>query len=115
MSSPTPWRGGTKVHRTLYDGENKLIGMMDTAEDAAAVCAAMNGRATGVPQGIHDALVTDFDAARDRWIKDRDTLTALVFQCLAALRSVRNTDDHADPEVRAEVRAAIAAVEEVVR
>ncbi len=36
------WRVGTKLGRTLYEGE-QLVGMMDTVELAARVVDAMNG------------------------------------------------------------------------
>lgn len=41
MSKHTPgkWRTGTKVFRTVY-ADNKLIGVMDRAEDARLVAAA---------------------------------------------------------------------------
>ena len=42
--SPTPWRAGRSVHRTIYDANERLIGMMDTPEDAALVIAAVNAR-----------------------------------------------------------------------
>ncbi len=37
------WRVGRKLGRTLYDGE-RLVGMMDTAELAAQVVAAVNAQ-----------------------------------------------------------------------
>ena len=43
MSSPLSWRAGRKVGRTVYDANDKLIGFMDTAEDAAFVVAVDNG------------------------------------------------------------------------
>lgn len=38
--SPGPWRVGRKVGRTVYDANDRLIGVMDTAEDAALAVAA---------------------------------------------------------------------------
>lgn len=35
--SPLPWRAGRKVFRTLYDAQDRLIGVMDHAEDAAFI------------------------------------------------------------------------------
>lgn len=43
--SPLPWRTGKSVHRTLYDANDRLIGVMDRPEDAALVVRAVN--ATG--------------------------------------------------------------------
>jgi hypothetical protein len=37
-----PWRVGSKVGRTLYDSENRLIGLMDTRELAKKVADAVN-------------------------------------------------------------------------
>ena len=37
MTSPQPWRVGRKVGRTLYDADDRLIGVMDTVEDARHV------------------------------------------------------------------------------
>jgi hypothetical protein len=34
--SPGPWRVGRKVGRTIYDANERLIGVMDTVEDARA-------------------------------------------------------------------------------
>jgi hypothetical protein len=39
-----PWRVGTKVGRTIYDGSDQLIGVMDTPAIAARVVAAVNER-----------------------------------------------------------------------
>lgn len=39
-TTPGPWRTGTKAYRTIYDAENRLIGLMDRAEDATLVAAA---------------------------------------------------------------------------
>lgn len=44
MNSPTPWRTGRHVFRTIYDANNKLIGVMDTAEDAEMMVDAMNSQ-----------------------------------------------------------------------
>lgn len=41
--SMTPWRTGRHVHRTIYDSNNQLIGVMDTPEDAAYVVRMVNG------------------------------------------------------------------------
>lgn len=38
--SPGPWRVGRKVGRTIYDANDRLIGVMDTVEDAALAAAA---------------------------------------------------------------------------
>jgi len=37
--SPGPWRVGRKVGRTIYD-DDRLIGVMDTVEDARLAAAA---------------------------------------------------------------------------
>lgn len=37
-----PWRQGRKVGRTLYDADDRLIGVMDTLELAARVVQAVN-------------------------------------------------------------------------
>lgn len=50
QTSPIPWRTGTKVHRTIYDASNKLIGVMDTPEDARIVVDAVNL----VARSLHD-------------------------------------------------------------
>lgn len=42
-SSSDHWRVGRKVGRTLYDAEDRLIGVMDTPELAQAVVDARNG------------------------------------------------------------------------
>jgi hypothetical protein len=42
--SPGPWRVGRKVGRTIYDANDRLIGVMDTVEDARAVVAATRER-----------------------------------------------------------------------
>ena len=39
--SPQPWRVGRKVGRTIYDADDRLIGVMDTVEDAQHVVAAL--------------------------------------------------------------------------
>jgi hypothetical protein len=44
-SSPRPWRTGGSVYRTIYDADDRLIGMLDRAEDAALVVAAVNASA----------------------------------------------------------------------
>ena len=44
MSSPSPfpWRTGRKVHRTVYDANDVLIGVMDHPADAALVVEVVN-------------------------------------------------------------------------
>jgi hypothetical protein len=37
--SPGPWRTGRQVHRTIYDAEDRLIGVMDRVEDARLAAA----------------------------------------------------------------------------
>jgi hypothetical protein len=39
---PTPWRHGRSVYRTIYDANEVLIGMMDTAELAEIVIFSVN-------------------------------------------------------------------------
>lgn len=39
---PRPWRTGRKVGRTIYDADDRLIGLMDTPELAAWVVLAVN-------------------------------------------------------------------------
>lgn len=41
-TSPGPWRVGRKVGRTIYDADNRLIGVMDTVDDAVRVVEAVN-------------------------------------------------------------------------
>jgi hypothetical protein len=38
--SPGPWRTGRKVGRTIYDANDRLIGVMDRVEDAQLSAAA---------------------------------------------------------------------------
>ncbi len=40
--SPLPWRVGTKVGRTIYDAADRLIGVMDTVDDAKLVVNSVN-------------------------------------------------------------------------
>lgn len=40
MTSPGPWRVGRKVGRTIYDATDRLIGVMDSVEDARLIAAA---------------------------------------------------------------------------
>ncbi len=42
-----PWRVGRSVGRTIYDADDKLIGMMDTPELAAAAVHAVNNSLEG--------------------------------------------------------------------
>lgn len=51
--SPLPWRTGRKVHRTVYDANEKLIGVMDTREDAAHV-VALNGRVDVLEKALRE-------------------------------------------------------------
>ena len=44
MAGKLPWRNGRRVGRTLYDADDNLVGMLDTAELAARVVAAVNAR-----------------------------------------------------------------------
>jgi len=39
----TPWRVGTKVGRTLYDCEGRLVGVVDSPDMARMVVEAING------------------------------------------------------------------------
>ena len=39
----TPWRVGRSVGRTLYDCEDRLIGVVDTPDIALLVVEAVNG------------------------------------------------------------------------
>lgn len=55
MTSPRPWRTGRKVGRTIYDAKDRLIGMMDTSEDAAAVVLAMNSFGP-LTKAVHAAI-----------------------------------------------------------
>ncbi len=50
QQSPGPWRVGRKVGRTIYDANDKLIGVMDTAEDAALAAAS-----SALLDGLKDA------------------------------------------------------------
>lgn len=55
------YRVGTKLGRTVYRDEH-LIGMFDTAADAALAVQALNGDAAAIAQradGSHDAWVAD--------------------------------------------------------
>lgn len=49
MTSPTPWRVGRHVGRTVYDANEYLIGVMDTREDAFLVVTAVNAVAAQPP------------------------------------------------------------------
>lgn len=39
----TPWRVGRKVGRTLYDRNDRLVGVVDTPDIATLVVEAVNG------------------------------------------------------------------------
>lgn len=42
VEHPLPWRCGRSVLRTIYDANEVLIGMMDTAELATQVVVSVN-------------------------------------------------------------------------
>lgn len=69
MTSPTPWRTGRKVGRTIYSGEGDdgvLIGVMDTREDADLVVRAVEAHTAGaVSSSVPEQVwVAGMDAVR---------------------------------------------------
>jgi hypothetical protein len=78
--SADTWRVGTKVGRTIYDAENRLIGVMDTPDLAVLAAAAPR---------LLDACHA-FDAALAEWKVGNvpgvpDAVWALRDQVLAAI------------------------------
>lgn len=57
----TYWRVGSKVHRTLYRGD-ELVGLVDTPEIALEVIQALNARGRSLVQVAADSI--EFEAQR---------------------------------------------------
>ncbi len=71
---------------------------------------------TAQRDALRITLASRVEEAGSQSVRTRmDEMSAALGQALAAMRSVKNTDDHADPEVRAEVRAAITALEAALK
>jgi len=69
--SPGPWRVGRKVGRTIYNADDRLIGVMDTVVDAAAVVLAVNHHAALLDM-LRDGL--GWEGLEPRWRRDAEAL-----------------------------------------
>lgn len=63
-SHPPPWRVGTQVGRTIYDSHDRLIGVMDTVDDARFVVDMVNHHAG---QATRYLYTTPDELARRWW------------------------------------------------
>lgn len=83
MISPLPWRTGRKVHRTIYDSGDRLIGVMDRPDDASLVVGAV-------------ARSLEADAVRNAALEEAATMLegaradgAMCEQCATLADSIR--------------------------
>jgi hypothetical protein len=76
------WRTGRKVGRTIYDANDQLIGVMDRAEDAARVVAAVNGRVEQLTAAESEAarLQTENEQLRDAFVSASDAELGLHYE-----------------------------------
>jgi hypothetical protein len=55
MREPVYWRPGSKVHRTLYRGD-ELVGLVDSAELALEIVSAVNARGRSLVEVAADSI-----------------------------------------------------------
>jgi hypothetical protein len=65
VAGALPWRAGRRVHRTIYDANDTLIGTMDTPELALQAVAAVN-RMERFAQLVEDYQALDLACAVHR-------------------------------------------------